>query len=275
VLLQVGDPANIELVRQLVQAHAYWPAQGTGGGPGDLERGPCRVSAAPPRANPGADRGRHRAQRDGSAGRHLRPACRPDLKRGSHPAPNRRAGHPQATRGERWRSRSPRAARAKRPFRPGRPSACTGAIARRSRTASSGSPLPSTGWAIYRRWPRVCHHDGGWARHPVPVGECSGESGVGPSLPRAARPTRGARMRTNPPHPMAQTDPVSDCQREAVYLRDDRERAGWSPTPLPSRGTSPYAPGTDSDTVCSEHTEVGIRSSCGYVAWTPRFKFSV
>ena len=28
VLLQIGDPANIDLVRQLVQAHAYWRSKG-------------------------------------------------------------------------------------------------------------------------------------------------------------------------------------------------------------------------------------------------------
>ena len=28
VLLQIGDPANIDLVRQLVQAHAYWRLKG-------------------------------------------------------------------------------------------------------------------------------------------------------------------------------------------------------------------------------------------------------
>jgi cellobiose phosphorylase len=28
VLLQIGDPAHIELVRQLVQAHAYWRLKG-------------------------------------------------------------------------------------------------------------------------------------------------------------------------------------------------------------------------------------------------------
>ena len=28
VLLQIADPANIELVRQLVQAHAYWRLKG-------------------------------------------------------------------------------------------------------------------------------------------------------------------------------------------------------------------------------------------------------
>jgi len=28
VLLQIGDPSNIDLVRQLVQAHAYWRLKG-------------------------------------------------------------------------------------------------------------------------------------------------------------------------------------------------------------------------------------------------------
>ena len=28
MLLQIGDPANIDLVRQLVQAHAYWRSKG-------------------------------------------------------------------------------------------------------------------------------------------------------------------------------------------------------------------------------------------------------
>ena len=55
VLLQIGDPAHIDLVRQLVQAHAYWRLKGTGGGPGDLERRSRRLPAAPPRTNHGAD----------------------------------------------------------------------------------------------------------------------------------------------------------------------------------------------------------------------------
>ena len=43
VLVRIGDAANIELVRQLVQAHAYWRLKGPGGRPGDLERGPLRL----------------------------------------------------------------------------------------------------------------------------------------------------------------------------------------------------------------------------------------
>ena len=38
-LLQIDEGGNIELVRQLVQAHAYWRLEGSGGRPRDLERG--------------------------------------------------------------------------------------------------------------------------------------------------------------------------------------------------------------------------------------------
>ena len=56
VLLKIGDPANIELVRQLVQAHAYWRLRGTEGGSGDLERGSLRLPAGPARPDHGAHR---------------------------------------------------------------------------------------------------------------------------------------------------------------------------------------------------------------------------
>src|SRR5205814_3365416 len=36
-------------------------------------------------------------------------------------------------------------------------------------------------------------------------------------------------------------DPVSDASGEGLYLRDEERRHLWSPTPLPSRGTMPYA----------------------------------
>ncbi len=35
-------------------------------------------------------------------------------------------------------------------------------------------------------------------------------------------------------------DPVSDASGEAFYLRDEESGHFWSPTPLPSRGTTPY-----------------------------------
>ena len=45
VLLQIADPANIELVRQLVQAHAYWRLKGLAV---DLARHNIRVNAIAP-----------------------------------------------------------------------------------------------------------------------------------------------------------------------------------------------------------------------------------
>ena len=86
VLLQIGDAANIDLVRQLVQAHAYWRLKGLGGGPGDLERRSRRLPATTPRPDHGADCRGRRSPRDGSAGRHLRASCGPDIERGPHSA---------------------------------------------------------------------------------------------------------------------------------------------------------------------------------------------
>ena len=37
VVVKIVDPDNIELVRQMVQAHAYWHLKGSDRGPGDLE----------------------------------------------------------------------------------------------------------------------------------------------------------------------------------------------------------------------------------------------
>ena len=71
-------------------------------------------------------------------------------------------------------------------------------------------------------------------------------------------------------------DPVSDASGEAVYLRDDESGHVWSPTPLPSRGTQPYITRHGFGYSVFEHTEVGIRSELWvYVALDAPIKFSV
>ena len=75
-------------------------AEGTGGGPRDLERGPRRLSAGPPGSDHGADRRRRRGARDGSTGRDLRAAGGADRGRGPHPAPIRGARHHHRPPGE-------------------------------------------------------------------------------------------------------------------------------------------------------------------------------
>jgi cyclic beta-1,2-glucan synthetase len=71
-------------------------------------------------------------------------------------------------------------------------------------------------------------------------------------------------------------DPVSDSNGEAFYLRDEERGHYWSPTPLPSRGSTPYV--TRHGFGCSvfEHTERGIRSELWvYVAMDAPIKFTV
>ena len=127
VLLQIGDADNIELVRQMVQAHAYWRLKGLAV---DLviwneDRGGYRQRAAGP--DHGADRGRGRSARHGSAGRHLRAPRRAD--RGRRP-------HPAAVGGARHRHRS-----ARQPRRAGRAAAARAEV-RIPRLATTRAPRP-------------------------------------------------------------------------------------------------------------------------------------
>jgi cyclic beta-1,2-glucan synthetase len=71
-------------------------------------------------------------------------------------------------------------------------------------------------------------------------------------------------------------DPVSDSSGEAFYLRDEERGHFWSPTPLPGRGTTPYATRHGFGYSVFEHTERGIRSELTvYVALDAAIKFAV
>ncbi len=71
-------------------------------------------------------------------------------------------------------------------------------------------------------------------------------------------------------------DPVSDASGEAFYLRDEESGHFWSPTPLPRRGTTPYVSRHGFGYSVFEHTEGGIRSELWvYVAQDAAVKFSV
>jgi cellobiose phosphorylase len=71
-------------------------------------------------------------------------------------------------------------------------------------------------------------------------------------------------------------DPVSDSSGEAYYLRDDESGRFWSPTPLPSRGKMPYVTRHGFGYSVFEHTENGIRSEMWvYVALDAPVKFTV
>ncbi len=71
-------------------------------------------------------------------------------------------------------------------------------------------------------------------------------------------------------------DPVGDASGEAFFLRDEESGGFWSPTPLPARGTGPYVTRHGFGYSVFEHTEDGIRSELQvYVALDAAVKFSV
>ncbi len=71
-------------------------------------------------------------------------------------------------------------------------------------------------------------------------------------------------------------DPVSDASGEAIYIRDEEMGHFWSPTPLPSPGATPYATRHGFGYSVFEHKERGIRSELWvYVARDAPIKFTV
>ena len=71
-------------------------------------------------------------------------------------------------------------------------------------------------------------------------------------------------------------DPVGDSGGEAFYLRDEESGLFWSPTPLPSRGSAPYVSRHGLGYSVFEHTEDGISSEVWiYVAIDASVKFTV
>lgn len=71
-------------------------------------------------------------------------------------------------------------------------------------------------------------------------------------------------------------DPVSDTSGEAYYLRDEETGYFWSPMPMPSRGTEPYVSRHGFGYSVFEHSEGGIHSEVTvYVAADAAVKFTV
>jgi cellobiose phosphorylase len=71
-------------------------------------------------------------------------------------------------------------------------------------------------------------------------------------------------------------DPVTDPTGEAFYVRDEQTGQFWSPTPLPARGPTPYVIRHGFGYSVFEHTENGIASELTvYVAMDAPVKFAV
>ncbi len=70
-------------------------------------------------------------------------------------------------------------------------------------------------------------------------------------------------------------DPVSDTSGEALYLRDEETGRFWSPTPLPARGQNPYIVRHGFGYSIFDYSEDGIVTElCVYVAVDASVKFS-
>lgn len=71
-------------------------------------------------------------------------------------------------------------------------------------------------------------------------------------------------------------DPVRDPTGEAFYIRDEQNGRFWSPTPQPARGATPYIIRHGFGYTVFEHTESGVRSELWvYVAMDASVKFMV
>ncbi|NTW76727.1 MAG: cyclic beta 1-2 glucan synthetase, partial [Syntrophaceae bacterium] len=71
-------------------------------------------------------------------------------------------------------------------------------------------------------------------------------------------------------------DPISDISGEAFYIRDEETGHFWSPMPLPCRGATPYISRHGFGYSVFEHVEEGIRSEVWiYVAIDAPVKFTV
>ncbi|MEF8731080.1 MAG: glucoamylase family protein [Candidatus Accumulibacter meliphilus] len=93
------------------------------------------------------------------------------------------------------------------------------------------------------------------------------ESGVGYTWSENAH-----EFRLTPWH----NDPVCDASGEALYLRDEESGHFWSPTPLPVRAAAPYVSRHGFGYSVFEHCSGGIRSELWiYVAIDAAVKFSV
>ena len=276
VLLQIANPARIELVRQLVQAHAYWRLKGLvvdlviwnedrAGYRQELQDQIMGLIASGSEASlldrPGGIFVRPAQQLSGEDRMVMQASARIIL------ADNRGSLAEQISR-RRADTHAPR-------FEPSKP----------RRLPSVAPAPPSTSAAL-----RLANPHGGFS--------ADGREYVITLGPDEATPAPWANVLANPhfgtvisesgsaytwgenAHEFRLTpwhnDPVSDGSGEALYLRDEETGQVWSPTPLPARGSGAYITRHGFGYSVFEHDEDGIHSELWiYVALDASVKFSV
>ena len=275
VLLQIGDAANIELVRQLVQAHAYWRLKGLAV---DLviwneERAGYRQGLQDEMMGLIAS-GTEASVIDRPGGIFVRPAEQISSEDRILFQSVARAviTDGRGTLAEQLNRRGPVVPRTPRlrPTRAQRAEAAPAALPRRDLILFNGLggftrdgreyvTTLAPGQVTPAPWANVL-------ANPT-FGTIVSESGAAYTWSENAH-----EFRLTPWH----DDPLSDPGGEALYLRDEESGHVWSPTPSPVRAAAPYVIRHGFGYSVFEHSSGGIRSELWiYVAMDAAVKFSV
>jgi cyclic beta-1,2-glucan synthetase len=276
VLLQIGDPSHMELVRQLVQAHAYWRLKGLAvdlviwnedhaGYRQQLQEQIMGLIAS------GAEA--HAIDRPGGIFVRLAEQISNEDRVLFQSVARAIITDDRGTLEEQISRRAPAESRVSRlaPTRAHRAEVwAAGALPQRNLILSNGlggfapdgreyvtAPVP--GQRPPAPWVNVLANP--------QFGTVISESGQAYTWGENAN-----QFRLTPWH----NDPVSDFSGEALYLRDEESGHFWSPTSLPSPSTMPYVSRHGFGYSVFEHTSAGISSELWvYVAVDAAVKFSV
>ena len=276
VLLQIADPANIDLVRQLVQAHAYWRLKGLavdlviwnedhGGYRQLLHDQIMGLIAAGIEANvtdrPGGIFIRSGDQISNEDRILLQTVARAIItdSRGALAEQINRRGHVQATVPRLTPTRTRRAEPPPAAALPRHDLIFFNGLGGFTPDGREYVITTAHGHVTPSPWVNVL-------ANPY-FGTVISESGFAHTWSENAH-----EFRLTPWY----NDPVSDSSGEAFYIRDEERGHFWSPTPLPSRGAMPYVSRHGFGYSVFEHTERGIRSEIWvYVALDAPIKFTV
>ncbi|MBU1331599.1 MAG: cyclic beta 1-2 glucan synthetase [Gammaproteobacteria bacterium] len=275
VLLQIADPTNIELVRQLVQAHAYWRQKGLAldlviwnedqaGYRQHLQDLIMALVTSSSGANlldrPGGIFVRP-AQQLSSEDRLLMLAVARVVLSDQHGSLaeqlHRRTSEPVLPRFDARQLRTPQRSSA-RPVINNTSLALSNPFGGFSADGSEYVIQLAEGVSTPAPWANVLANPD--------FGTIISESGGAYTWSENAH-----EYRLTPWH----NEPLSDASDEAFYLRDDESGHYWSPTPLPRPGTGSYTTRHGFGYSVFEHEEDGIHSELWvYVALDASIKFS-
>jgi len=276
VLLQIGDAANIELVRQLVQAHAYWRQKGLAvdlviwnedraGYRQLLQDQIMGLIASGTEASvidrPGGIFVRPAEQISSEDRILLESVARAVITDGrgtlAEQLSRRRPVEPRAPRlapGRNHRAEAPPAAAL-----PRRDLILFNGLGGFTRDGREYVMTLAPGEVTPAPWVNVLANP-----H---FGSIVSEHGAAYTWSENAH-----EYRLTPWH----NDPVGDASGEALYLRDEDSGQVWSPTPSPARAAAPYVVRHGFGYSVFEHSSGGIRSELWiYVAMDAAVKFSV